>query len=145
MRSGAFAGMKVARLSVLRLLLAGVLGSCSPDGGPIAEEQYAAKIVGDWQGSVGDERETISFAADGGFTSQVRRRGFISDTLGQGVTGTIRGTWTIDGKSITLNIKNAEDVRSVNPTVTSTIETFKPNEIVVKSAAGGTATFLRAL
>ena len=113
MRSGALAGMKAARLSVLRLLLAGVLGSCSPDGGPIAEEQYAAKIVGDWQGSVGDERETISFAADGGFTSQVRRRGFISDTLGQGVTGTIHGTWTISGKSITLNISSAEDVRVV--------------------------------
>jgi hypothetical protein len=57
----------------------------------------------------------------------------------------IRGTWAIIGKSITLNISSAEDVRVVNSATTSTIETFKPNEIVVKSATGGTATFVRAL
>ena len=137
--------MTTNRLLILTLLLAGALGSCSPDGAPIAEAQYASKIVGNWQGTVGDQRETISFGADGGFTSQVRRRGFISDTLNQGVTGTIRGTWAIQGKSITLNIGSAEDVRVVNSVITSTIETFKPNEIVVKSATGGTATFVRAL
>ncbi len=137
--------MTTSRLFLLSLLFAGAISSCSPNGAPVAEAEYSAKIVGDWQGTVGDERETISFGADGGFTSQVRRRGFISDTLGQGVTGMIRGTWAIIGKSITLNISSAEDVRVVNSATTSTIETFKPNEIVVKSATGGTATFVRAL
>jgi hypothetical protein len=137
--------MTTSRLFLLSLLFAGAISSCSPNGAPVAEAEYSAKIVGNWQGTVGDERETISFGADGGFTSQVRRRGFISDTLGQGVTGMIRGTWAIIGKSITLNISSAEDVRVVNSATTSTIETFKPNEIVVKSATGGTATFVRAL
>jgi hypothetical protein len=137
--------MTTSRLFLLSLLFAGAISSCSPNGAPVAEAEYSAKIVGDWQGTVGDERETISFGADGRFTSQVRRRGFISDTLGQGVTGMIRGTWAISGKSITLNISSAEDVRVVNSATTSTIETFKPNEIVVKSATGGTATFVRAL
>jgi hypothetical protein len=127
------------------LLLACALAACSRDGPPVAEADYPKSIVGDWQGTVGDERETISFRADGGFSSQVRRRGFISDTLGQGVTGSIRGTWAISGRTVTLTINSAEDVRLLNNSTTSTIETFKPNEIVVKSSAGGTATFVRLL
>jgi hypothetical protein len=132
------------RLFCFGLLLACGLSSCSPDGAPVGEAEYSAKIVGDWQGTVGDTKETISFGADGGFVSQVRPRGFISNTLGQGVTGTVRGTWTITGKSITLNISRAEDVRVLNSATTSTIETFKPNELVVKSATGGTSTFVRS-
>jgi len=108
------------------------------------EADYPSSIVGDWQGTVGDERETISFHADGGFTSQVRRRGFISDTLGQGVTGSIRGNWAISGRKVTFTINSSEDVRLLN-SITSTIEAFTPNEIVVKSSAGDTATFVRLL
>ena len=131
------------RLAFLGLLLACGLSSCSPDGTPVAEAEYPARIVGDWQGTVGDMRETISFAADGAFVSQMRPRGFISNTLGQGVTGTLRGTWAIKGKVMTLNISSTEDVRVLNRATTSTIETFKPNELVVKSANGDTSTFVR--
>jgi hypothetical protein len=116
-----------------------------PDGPPVAEAEYSAKIVGDWQGTVGDTKEAISFAADGKFVSQVRPQGFISNTLGQGVTGTVRGTWAIKGKSITLNIVSADDARLLNNSTASTIETFKPNELVVKSDNGETSTFVRAL
>jgi hypothetical protein len=137
--------INMTRLFIFALLFACGLSSCSPDGSPVGEAEYSAKIVGDWQGTVGDTRETISFAADGGFVSQVRPRGFISNTLGQGVTGTIRGTWAIKGKSITLNISSAEDVRVLNRATTSTIETFKPNELLVKSATGDTSIFVRAL
>ena len=137
--------MRTSTLCLAGMLLAWALAGCSRDGAPVAEADYPSSIVGDWQGTVGDERETISFHADGGFTSQVRRRGFISDTLGQGVTGSIRGTWAISGRRITLTINSAEDVRLLNSSTTSTIETFKPNEIVVKSSAGGTATFVRLL
>jgi hypothetical protein len=134
------------RLVFLGLLLAFGLPSCSPDEVPVGEAQYSAKILGDWQGTVGDTRETISFAADGGFVSQVRRQGFISNTLGQGVTGTVRGTWAIKGKAITLSISSAEDVRVSNSAATSMIETFKPNELVVKSnTTGETSTFVRTL
>ena len=108
------------------------------------EADYPSSIVGDWQGTVGDERETISFRADGGFTSQVRKRGFMSDTLGQGVTGSIRGNWAISGRKVTFTINSSEDVRLLN-SITSTIEAFTPNEIVVKSSAGDTATFVRLL
>ena len=72
------------------------------------------KLWGAGGGAVGDKNETITFGVDGTFVSELRRRGFISNTLGQGVTGTICGTWAIVGRSITLNIDSAEDERLLN-------------------------------
>jgi hypothetical protein len=137
--------MSTVRLSAVALLLALGLAECSSDGAPVAERDYATKIVGQWQGTVGDVNEAITFGADGKFVSQVRQRGFISNTLGQGVTGTIRGTWAIQRKSITLKIDSAENERVLNKQTVSTIEAFRPNELVVKSDGGGTATFVRVL
>ncbi len=128
---------------LLMLLLALGVSSCQPNTAPIAESQYSARLAGDWQGTVGDMKETIRFRADGGFTSQVRPMGFISNTLGQGVTGTIRGTWAIQGKVITLTITSTEDERLLNKTTTSTIETFSQNALILKSASGETSTFVR--
>jgi hypothetical protein len=133
------------RRFVFVLLFACVLSSCSPGVAPVGEAEYSAKIVGDWQGTVGDTYETISFGADGRFEAKVRSRGFISNTLGQGVTGAVRGTWTIKGKSIALNINSAEDERVLNRATSSTIETFTPTELVVQSDTGATSTFLRSL
>ena len=143
-RRSVFRGITNAtRIFFLGLLFACGLPSCSPDGVPVGEAEYLAKIVGTWQGTVGDRNEIISFDADGRFVSQERRRGFISNTLDQGVTGTIRGTWLIKGKTITLNISSAEDVSVLNRTTTSTIEAFKSNELVVKSITGNPSTFVR--
>ena len=137
--------MNFTRLLGFLLLLVCGLSSCSVDVVPISEAEYSAKIVGDWQGTAGDTRERISFGSDGNFVSHVRPRGFISNTLGQGVTGIIRGTWAIKGKSITLNISSAEDERVLNKATTSTIEKFDTNELVVKDSTGETSTFLRLL
>ena len=131
------------KISLLALVFVFGLSSCVPDGATVDEAQYAAKIAGDWQGTVADVNETISFSADGRFMSRVRRRGFISNTLGQGTTGTIRGTWTIKGNVISLNIDSAEDANLVNKTATSTIEMFKQNELVVRSSRDETSTFMR--
>src|SRR3984893_15112201 len=133
------------RRTFLGLLFSSLLSSCSSDAPPVAEADYSARLVVQWQGRVGGERETISFRDDGSFVSQVRQRGFISNTLGQGVTGTIRGTWAIQRKSITLKIDSAENERVLNKKTVSTIEAFRPNELVVKSDGGGTATFVRVL
>jgi hypothetical protein len=134
---------KMLPFSLLALVFVFGLSACSPDGATVDEAQYAAKIVGDWQGTVADDNETISFGADGRFMSRVRPRGFISNTLSQGVTGTVRGTWTIKGNVISLNIDRAEDANVVNKTATSTIERFKQNELVVRSSGGETSTFMR--
>ncbi len=148
--TAAFAGLhaksdlNMNRLSYLGLLFACALASCSP-AVTVDEKDYSTKIVGDWLGTVGDVNETIAFRSDGQFVSEVRERGFISNTLGQGVTGTIRGTWTINGKSITFNVASAENERVANWTTTSTIEQFTQNELTVKSDRGDTSKFRRAL
>jgi uncharacterized protein (TIGR03066 family) len=137
--------MNMLQFSLLGLMLALGLSCCAPDGATVEEAQYAAKIVGDWQGTVGDMKERISFQSDGKFVSQVRPTGFISNTLGQGITGTIRGTWAITGNVISLNIDSAENETVVNKATTSTIESFKQNELVVRSSNGETSTFVRAI
>ena len=131
------------RLASPGLFFAFALLSCSPDGASIAEAEYTAKIVGDWLGTVGSEKESISFSPGGTFVSRVRPTGFISNTLGQGVTGTVRGTWAIKGKVMTLNIADTEDIRAMNRTTTSTIEKFNSNKLIVKSEGGETSTFVR--
>jgi hypothetical protein len=143
-------GRRAHAASVIRAILPGILlatllMSCSPSGTPIPQADYAARIVGGWQGMVGDISETITFNADGKFVSEVRPRGFISNTLGQGVTGTVRGTWQISGNAIALNVTSAQDARLADVASKSTIEKFEPNELVVKSDRGETSTFRRLL
>jgi hypothetical protein len=55
-----------------------------------------------------------------------------------GVTGTIRGTWAINGKTITLKITSAEDERVNNSVTSSTILAFNQDELSMKSDRGET-------
>ena len=129
------------------LLLLGIMfgfSSCSPNS-PIPEADYKGKLVGDWLGTVGDTKETLSFKDDGNFVAQVRPAGFISKTLSQGTTGTIRGTWRIAGKVITMKITSADNENVRNKETSSTVVTFSQNELVVRSVSGETSTFMRAI
>lgn len=137
--------MNFVRRHLLGLLVVFGLTACTPESPPFAEADYPAKIVGEWLGTVGDMKETMSFNADGNFVAQVRPSGFISNTLSQGVTGTIRGRWTIAGKVITMTIASADNERLQNKTTSSTIVTFRQNELVVTSMSGETSTFMRAV
>jgi len=142
LKMGALVGVMIWSLM---LPLAMCLSSCERDGALLDESQYQKMLLGDWQGTVGDETETISFQADGGFTAKLYPMGFINTTLGQGITGTIIGTWTIQGKIITLNIDSTENEQTLNLSTTSTIVTFKQNQLVIKSTGGETSTFVRAI
>ena len=128
----------------LLLALAFGISACTP-AEPVAEAEYGAKIVGNWLGTVGDMKESITFSADGSFIAHLRPLGFISNTLSEGVTGTIRGTWAINGKNITLKITSAEDERVKNSATSSTILTFNQDELSLKSDRGETSTFLRSV
>lgn len=131
---------------VFTLLFACGLAACSPNiATTVAEAEYPSKIVGKWLGKVGSTNETISFGANGEFESQVRPGGFISMTLSQDVTATVRGTWIIKGRLITLNISSTEHERVSNSVAMATIETLKPNELLVKSGTGVTSTFVRII
>jgi hypothetical protein len=129
------------RLGLLLALAMGV-SSCKPPK-PVAEADYSTKIVGNWLGTVGNMKESITFTGDGSFVAQLRPQGFISNTLSQGVTGTIRGTWAINGKTITLKITSAEDERVNNSVTSSTILAFNQGELSMKSDRGDTSTFTR--
>jgi len=63
------------------------------------------------------------------------------------VTGTIRGTWKINGAIITLKITDAENESLRNRIAASTIVTFNEDRLVLKSGRGETSPFqrLRAL
>ena len=136
--------MNLSFLPMLSLLLALAFGilSCTP-AEPVAEAEYGATIVGNWLGTVGDMKEAMTFNTDGSFIAQVRPRGFISNTLSEGITGTIQGTWALNGKIITLKITRAEDERVKNSVTSSTILAFNQDELTIKSDRGESSTFLR--
>ena len=119
------------------------LASCANNLPPVSEADYATELVGRWQGTVGDLKETMSINADGTFTCQLYPRGFIANTLSQGVTGTIRGTWKIVGAIITLRITGAENEVLVNRIASSTIVAFKQDQLVLKSDRDETSAFQR--
>ena len=130
-------------LGLLVTLALGV-SSCKP-AKPVAESEYAARIVGNWLGEVGHMNESMTLNGDGSFIARLRPRGFISNTLSQGATGTIRGMWTINGKTITLRITSAEDEHVKDRVTSSTILAFNQDELSLKSDRGETSTFSRTL
>jgi hypothetical protein len=61
------AGRSFGRLDLLLALALGVsVSSCTP-AKPVAEAEDSAKIVGNWLGTVGNMKESITFSGDGSF------------------------------------------------------------------------------
>jgi len=130
-------------IGLLFILILGV-AACSPVK-PVVESSYATDILGSWQGTVEGMNETITFRDDGSFKALVRPGGFISNTISEGVTGSISGTWALDGQTITLQITGSEDEQVLNRKATSTILSFNQTELVLKSGGGETSTFTRSI
>jgi len=117
--------------------------ACSYHSWPISEADYPTKIVGSWQGTVGNSKETMSIKGDGTFVCQLHPMGFISNMLFPGAPGTVGGSWTISGPMMTLNITSSENEHLRNRATLSTIISFKENELVLKSDRGDTSSFQR--
>lgn len=133
-------------IKVITLVVLGsCLGACARHSRPVLEAEYPVKIVGSWQGTVGDLKERIAINGDGTFVCQLRPAGFIANTLSQGVTGTVQGTWTIAGAMITLSVTRTENETLKNTIAVSTIEAFREDELVLKSDRGGTSLFRRVI
>jgi len=126
-----------------RVIAAVVLGfclaSCSNNSPPVSEADYSTKIVGRWQGRVGDSKETMSIDGDGTFVCQLHPMGFLANTLSEGVPGMVRGTWKITGAIIALSITGEKNEPLRNKITSSTIVSFKEGEIVLRSDHGGYA------
>jgi hypothetical protein len=120
------------------------LAVCVNNSSPVSEAAYSTKIVGRWQGTVGDLKETMSINEDGTFSCEVRPMGFIANMLYPVAPGTVSGTWSITGKIITLTITGAKNERLANKIASSTIMAFNENELVLRSA-GTSSSFRRVL
>lgn len=129
--------------AVAVIVLAFCWVSCADNSATVPEAEYSTKIVGRWQGTVGDLKETMSIDADGAFVCQLYPAGFIANTLSHGVTGTVDGTWKIAGAMITLKMTDPKKESLENRTAASTIVAFKKDELVLKSDRGGTSPFRR--
>jgi hypothetical protein len=133
--------MKARAIAVI--VLGFCVGSCENNSSTVPEADYSTKIVGRWQGTVGESKELMSINADGTFVCQLYPTGFIANTLSQGVLGTVRGTWKISGAMITLQITGEKKEHLENKIAVSTIVAFKKDEIVLRSDGGGTSPFHR--
>jgi hypothetical protein len=133
--------MKASAIAVI--VLGFCVGSCENNSSTVPEADYSTKIVGRWQGTVGESKELMSINADGTFVCQLYPTGFIANTLSQGVLGTVRGTWKISGAMITLQITGEKKEHLENKIAVSTIVAFKKDEIVLRSDGGGTSPFHR--
>lgn len=120
------------------------LTSCADNSTtPVPKTEYPTKIVGRWQGTVGDYKETMVLNADSTFFCKLYPMGFIANTLSQGVMGMIHGTWKINGAIITLRITGSENEHLINKVVSTTIQTFNSDRLVLKSDRGETSPFQR--
>ena len=132
-------------VTLAAVLMGFSLTSCPKQSRPILPADYSKTIVGDWQGTVGNVKETMSVKDDGSFVCQLQPMGFISTMLFPKAPGTVRGTWIITGDRINLNITGEKNERLQNSMASSTIVSFKKNELILKTDRGDTSTFLRAL
>ena len=119
------------------------LASCANNSPSVSLADYSTKIVGRWQGTVDNLKETMSIDRDGTFVCQLRTTGFLANTLSQSVAGTVRGMWKITGVIITLRITGEKNERLGSRTTSSTIVAFKEDELVLKSDRGETTYFRR--
>ena len=129
-------------VAALWLLVSWAAG-CARDSGPVPQSDYSRQIVGRWQGTVGDSRETMSLARDGAFVCHLQPTGFIANTLSQRVVGVVRGTWSLSGNVIALRVISADRELPTNALTSSTIVAFKDDELSLKSDRGDSATFHR--
>ena len=119
------------------------LASCANNSHTVPEVKYSTTIVGHWQGTVGDLKETMTISADSTFVCKIHPTGFIANTFKQYKEGTISGTWKIKGSMILLEMTSVKNEYLENSITSATIVSFHKDEIVLKSDSGGTTTFQR--
>ena len=140
--------MKSNRITLLKIMVGIVftcsITSCTNNSVAIPETEYAAKIIGQWVGTVGDLKESMTLNNDSTFVCHVYPDGFIANTLSQGVEGELNGKWNIKGSTITLHITGEVNENFENKIAVSTIISLKENELVLKSDRGASSSFGRS-
>src|ERR1700684_4444476 len=136
--------ISAVRVRALAVVALGAsLAACTNDSRPVSAADFSTAVVGRWQGTVGDSRETMSIKSDGTFICRLNQTGFIANMLYPVVPGTVSGTWIITGNVMTLMITGENNEHLVNKTASSVIVSFKENELVLKSDRDETSSFMR--
>jgi hypothetical protein len=131
--------------TILFVVIGICLASCAKNATPVALAEYSTSIVGHWQGTVGSSRETMTIDGDGTFVCQIHPTGFLANTLSQSVAGKVSGTWNINGAIITLKITGEKHEHLGDRLTSSTIKSFKADELTLKSDRGETSSFQRVI
>ena len=131
--------------AMLSVVIGICLASCAKKATPVALAEYPTRIVGHWQGTVGSLKETMMLDGDGTFVCQIHPMGFLANTLSQSVPGQVSGTWNIDGAVITLKITGKKHEHLGDWITSSTIESFKTDELTLESNRGETSSFRRVI
>jgi hypothetical protein len=124
-----------------------VFSACnsSVDNLPVSEAEYPTKIIGSWEGTVGELKEVMVLKPDCTFVCHVRSIGFIANTLSQSIPGTIYGRWVITGAKINMKITGEMNEQTENNNTSSLIVAFNQNRLVLKSSRGDSSVFNRLL
>jgi len=131
-------------LTVILFVVIGIcLASCAKKETTVALAEYPTSIVGHWEGAVGSSKETMTIESGGTFVCQIYPLGFLANTLSQSVPGKVSGTWKITDAVITLKITGEKHEHLGDRLTSSTIESFKTDELTLKSDRSETSTFRR--
>jgi hypothetical protein len=133
------------KTTILLVMIGFCLVSCAKKATPVSLAEYSTRIVGHWQGTVGSSKESMNIDGDGTFVCQIQRMGFLANTLSQSVPGKVSGTWNITGAVITLTITGEKHEQLGNRVASSAIESFKTDELTLKSDRGETSSFQRVI
>ena len=85
----------------------------------------------------------MTIGGDGTFVCHIYPMGFLANTLSQSVPGKVSGTWNINAAIITLKITGEKHEHLGDQITSSTIESFKADELILKSDRGETSSFQR--
>jgi hypothetical protein len=135
----------IKQFALVCLFTGYVLSGCnsSSDNLPVSESEYSTKIIGSWEGTVGELKEVMILKSDCTFVCHVRSIGFIANTLSQSIPGTIYGKWLIKDSKINMEITGEKNERVENDNTSSLIVAFNQNRLVLKSSGGDSSVFNR--
>ncbi len=131
-------------IKIITIIIVGFwFAGCKNNSKIVPEAEYASKIVGHWQGTVGSSKETMYLNPDSTFVCKIHPMGFMANTLSQSQPGTVSGKWKIAGAIISMTITDSKNEHLGNSNVSSTIISFRENELTLKSGRNETSTFKR--
>lgn len=131
-------------IKIIAIIIVGFwFAGCKDNSKIVPEAEYATKIIGRWQGTIDSSKETMSLNPDSTFVCKIHPMGFLANTLSQSRPGTVSGKWKIAGAIISMTITDSQNEHLGNSNASSTIISFRENELTLKSERNEISKFRR--